>query len=102
MKHSFPYALLCDPKYTLIGAIGMTPKPGDKKTKRGVFVVDKAGKVLLAQPGGPLPTVDAVQKLVDGMGGKGAPLAKEASREDVEKAQTASEVADTAAELDAA
>jgi thioredoxin-dependent peroxiredoxin len=37
------------------------------KTKRGVFAVDKQGKVLLATTGGPTPTVDAVKKLVDGM-----------------------------------
>jgi thioredoxin-dependent peroxiredoxin len=37
------------------------------KTKRGVFAVDKQGKVLLAFAGGPIPTVDAVKKLVDSM-----------------------------------
>jgi peroxiredoxin Q/BCP len=35
-----------------------------KGTIRGVFVVDKAGKVLAAQPGGPAATVEVVKKLV--------------------------------------
>lgn len=39
-----------------------------RKTKRGVFAIDKQGKVLLATTGGPIPTVDAVKTLVDGMG----------------------------------
>jgi peroxiredoxin Q/BCP len=34
------------------------------KTKRGVWAVDKAGKVLLSFTGGPDPTVDAAGKLV--------------------------------------
>ena len=100
-KYSFQYSLLSDPKHTLISAIGMTPKPSDKKTKRGVFVLDKSGKVLLAQTGGPLPTVDAVKRLVDGQRGDKAGADKEPSKEDVDKAKTASEVADTAAKLDA-
>lgn len=36
---------------------------------RGVFVVDKAGKVLAAEPGGPDATVEIVRKLVAGKGG---------------------------------
>lgn len=36
---------------------------------RGVFVVDKAGKVLAAEPGGPDATVEVVRKLVAGKGG---------------------------------
>lgn len=61
-KQNLPYPLLCDPDRTLIAAIGL--KKGDGKTTRGVFVVDKAGKVLLAEPGSPAGTVDAVKKLV--------------------------------------
>jgi thioredoxin-dependent peroxiredoxin len=75
--------------------------PGAKKTKRGVFVVDKSGKVLINQAGGPIPTVDAVKKLVDSQGAKGVQLTKDPSKEDKESAKTADEVADTAAELDA-
>jgi len=65
-KQSLPYTLLCNPSYSLIGAIGMQ-QGSAHKTKRGVFAVDKQGKVLLATTGGPTPTVDAVKKLVDGM-----------------------------------
>jgi thioredoxin-dependent peroxiredoxin len=66
-KQSLPYTLLCNPSYSLIGAIGMQ-QGSARKTKRGVFAVDKQGKVLLATTGGPTPTVDAVKTLVDGMG----------------------------------
>ena len=54
-KQKLPYTLLCDPSSTLIGAIGM--KSGTSTT-RGVFVVDKEGKVLAAEAGGPAATVD--------------------------------------------
>jgi len=62
-KQNLSYTLLCDPDRTLIAAIGL--KKGDGKTTRGVFVVDKSGKVLLAEPGSPAGTVDAVKKLVE-------------------------------------
>ncbi|KAI1173121.1 thioredoxin-like protein [Nemania sp. FL0916] len=65
-KQNLPYPLLCDPSATLIGAIGLKKTP--KGTTRGVFVVDKAGKVLLAEPGSPAGTVDAVKKLVAASG----------------------------------
>ena len=52
---------MCDPSGTLIQAIGM--KKG-KGTTRGVFVVEKEGKVLAAEPGGPAATVEVVRKLV--------------------------------------
>ncbi|KAI1081184.1 AhpC-TSA-domain-containing protein [Whalleya microplaca] len=61
-KQNLPYPLLCDQGATLIDAIGLKKAP--KGTTRGVFAVDKAGKVLLAEPGGPAATVDAVKKLV--------------------------------------
>ena len=72
-----------------------------KKTKRGVFVVDKQGKVLAAEQGGPQPTVDAVKRVVDGMGKNGAAVAKKMEEgvknaEDKEAAETAAEVADAA------
>ncbi|KAI1306188.1 thioredoxin-like protein [Xylaria venustula] len=61
-KQNLPYPLLCDPSATLIGAIGLKKAP--KGTTRGVFAVDKTGKVLLAEPGSPAGTVNAVKKLV--------------------------------------
>ncbi|KAL2687081.1 hypothetical protein Neosp_004632 [[Neocosmospora] mangrovei] len=62
-KQKLPYPLLCDPKATLIGAIGLKKAP--KGTQRGVFVIDKEGKVLVAEPGSPQGTVDKVKKLVE-------------------------------------
>ena len=62
-RQKLQYPLLCDPASTLIGAIGL--KKVGNKTQRGVFVVDKQGKVLLAEAGGPAATVDAVKKLVE-------------------------------------
>lgn len=62
-KQKLPYPLLCDPKATLIGAIGLKKAP--KGTQRGVFVIDKDGKVLVAEPGSPQGTVDRVKKLVE-------------------------------------
>ena len=62
-KQNLPYALLCDPSATLIGAIGLKKAAG---TTRGVFVVDKEGKVLAAEAGSPKGTVEVVRKLVGG------------------------------------
>ncbi|KAF2127198.1 AhpC-TSA-domain-containing protein [Dothidotthia symphoricarpi CBS 119687] len=89
-KQKLPYTLLCDPAQTLISAIGLKKTP--KGTTRGVFVVDKSGKVLAAEPGGPAATVEVVKKLV----GSG-----EVKDGDVEAAKTADEVADTAEKIDA-
>lgn len=61
-KQNLPYALLCDPALSLIAAIGMKKAP--KGTTRGIFVVDKEGKVIAAEAGGPAATVDVVKKLV--------------------------------------
>ncbi|RAL05684.1 thioredoxin peroxidase DOT5 [Aspergillus ibericus CBS 121593] len=61
-KQGLPYPLLCNPSSSLIAAIGLKKLP--KGTIRGVFVLDKQGKVLVLQAGGPDATVDAVQKLV--------------------------------------
>jgi peroxiredoxin Q/BCP len=63
-KQSLPYTLLCDPSFGLIKAIGMAQDLSSSKTKRGVWAVDKEGKVLLSFTGGPDPTVDAAGKLV--------------------------------------
>lgn len=101
----------------MIAAIGLKKSPSG--TVRGVFVVDKAGKVLAAQPGSPSGTVEAVKKLLgntdaepvsvaadqkeeakaatNGLNGSSAP---EASKEDIAKANVAADVADTAEKLD--
>ncbi|KAF6839417.1 AhpC/TSA family protein [Colletotrichum plurivorum] len=78
-KQKLPYPLLCDPKATLISAIGLKKAP--KSTQRGVFVVDKAGKVLLAEPGSPAGTVEAVQALVEEGGADAEPAAADAKEE---------------------
>lgn len=97
-KQNLPYTLLCDPAQTLISAIGLKKAP--KGTTRGVFVVDKSGKVLAAEPGGPAATVEVVKKLVSG-GAAGAATGGEGKKqEDKEAAKTADEVADTAAKVD--
>lgn len=70
-KQNLPYPLLCDPNATLIGSLGLKKSP--KGTVRGVFVVDKTGKVLVLGPGSPSGTVDAVEKVVrDGSNKDGA------------------------------
>lgn len=107
-KQKLPYPLLCDPSSTLIGAIGFKKGPG--KTQRGVFVVDKSGKVLAAEPGGPAPTVEVVKKIVADMGGSAEDAGIEKAEEraageedkvkDEKAADTADEVADSAAKLD--
>ena len=120
-KQNLPYTLLCDPSSTLIGAIGL--KKG-ASTTRGVFVVNKEGKVLAAEAGSPQATVDVVKGLVgkvNGAGTAGEPTkdgeataesaailaAAPDSKGDVEgegdqkKADVAADVADTAAKLDA-
>lgn len=103
-KQKLPYPLLCDPSQTLIGAIGMKKPP--KSTTRGVFVVDKSGKVLAAESGSPDGTVAVVRKLVQagaipGDAVSNAPVANgSAKKEDVEKAEVAADVADTAEKLD--
>ncbi|KAK4575161.1 thioredoxin peroxidase dot5 [Recurvomyces mirabilis] len=109
-KQNLPYPLLCDPSATLIQAIGFKKAP--KGTTRGVFVIDKSGKVLAAEAGGPAPTVEVVKGIVESMGGdtnaKGLEKAEEravgAEGEKVEGesvAAVAAEVADSAAKVDA-
>jgi peroxiredoxin Q/BCP len=62
-KHDMPFPLLCDPGATLLAAIGL--RKTAKSAQRGVFVVNKAGKVLLAEPGSPVGTVESVRKIVE-------------------------------------
>ena len=104
-NQKLPYPLLCDPSATLITAIGLKKAPAG--TTRGVFVVDKSGKVLAAEPGSPAGTVEVAKKIV---GDRTAAAKKtEASiadgvnggiEEDVVKADVAAQVADTAEKLD--
>lgn len=112
-KQNLPYSLLCDPSATLIGAIGMKKAP--KGTIRGVFVIGKDGKVLANDKGGPQATVDVVAELIkkspstivsdetkkpakDETGE--VPVVDEGTTEQVKSAETAAEVADTAAAVD--
>lgn len=93
-KQKLPYSLLCDPGLGLISAIGLKKAP--KGTTRGVFVINKEGKVLAAEPGSPGGTVEVVRKLV---GGKAQSKAEE-KKEDKAKAEVAADVADTAEKID--
>ncbi|TAQ91525.1 hypothetical protein B7494_g196 [Chlorociboria aeruginascens] len=104
-KQNLPYPLLCDPSATLISAIGMKKAPNG--ITRGVFVVDKSGKILAAEPGGPAATVEVVKKLVGAApAGSGSATANgvngtnRATKEDVAQADVAAQVADTAEKLD--
>jgi peroxiredoxin Q/BCP len=94
---------------TLIESIGMKKSP--KSTSRGVFVVDSEGMVLAVEQGGPEATVDIVRGLVkkdrgtnDGAEARVATptevVATKLSTEDIEKANVAADVADTAEKLD--
>jgi len=107
-KQKLPYPLLCDPSATLISAIGLKKAPAG--TTRGVFVIDKSGKVLAAEPGSPASTVEVVKKLV---GGGAVPVAAApkteapvangvngGTKKDVAPADVAAQVADTAEKLD--
>ncbi|KAH8893500.1 AhpC-TSA-domain-containing protein [Thozetella sp. PMI_491] len=97
-KEKLPYPLICDPSATLIAAIGLKKQP--KGTQRGVFVVDKAGKVLLAEPGSPAGTVAAVKKLVEGLGDGEAGEAK-AEEKEADKPEEAEEEAEEEAKDEA-
>ena len=63
-----------------------------------MFVVDKEGKVLAVEAGGPAATVEVVKKLVDSTGA--GEKAEEKDVGDEKAAETAAEVADVAKELD--
>jgi thioredoxin-dependent peroxiredoxin len=95
-KQNLPYDLLSNPSYSLIGAIGLQAKPA-KKTSRGVFIIDKSGKVLAAETGGPEPTKNVAKKIAGGLGGT-TESAK--VKEDQKAAAVAADVADSAAKLD--
>ncbi|KAK0619240.1 thioredoxin-like protein [Immersiella caudata] len=81
-KQKLPYPLLCDPKCTLLAAINLKKAVG--KATRGVFVVDKSGKILAAQPGSPDGTVAVVKKIVEAM-----PAGEEAEKVEVEAEEPA-------------
>jgi peroxiredoxin Q/BCP len=101
-KQSLPYPLLCDVKGTLIKSIGLQKAPAS--TQRGVFVLDKAGKVLAAEPGSPAGTLNVVKKLLEDSPRQNTDTsdipAGEATSEDKKAADTAAEVADTAEKID--
>jgi len=111
-KQNLPYPLLCDTAGTLIAGIGLKKAPAG--VTRGVFVIDKMGKVLVAEAGSPAGTVKVVKKLVGGGEVAAAPAVEPvteapveatngvngASKEDAAKADVAAEVADTAEKLD--
>lgn len=69
-----------------------------KGTQRGVFVVDKNGKILAAEAGSPAGTVDVVKGIVEKMGGGEAK--RVGTLADRLAAETAAEVADVAATMD--
>ncbi len=102
-------------------------KKPPKGTTRGVVVIDKTGKVLAAEAGGPAATVDVVKKLAGsgettgdiGNATEGSKVEKEieegkmdaqtaekegatdsVTKDDEAKADVAAAVADTAAKLD--
>lgn len=81
-KKELPYALLCDPKATLLAAISLKKGPG--KAARGVFVIDKTGKVLAGELGSPDKTLDIVKGLLADTNG--------ASKDAVAKVEEAKEV----------
>lgn len=76
-NQKLPYTLLCDTKSSLISAIGLKNAKG---TTRGVFVIDKSGKVLAAQAGSPKGTLEVVEGLI-GVGKEEAEKKKEAAIE---------------------
>ncbi|KAL6714971.1 thioredoxin peroxidase dot5 [Lecanora helva] len=120
-KQNLPYTLLCDPAATLIKAIGFKKVPSG--TTRGVFVIDKDGKVTAVSAGGPAATVDVVRKLIEAQAGGTKNVETIASNDELETngvgdksnakdaeqhnadgdeviAEVAAEVADTSEKLD--
>jgi peroxiredoxin Q/BCP len=103
---SLPYTLLCDPKASLINALGLKKSP--KGTQRGVAVIAKDGKVLAAGPGSPEKTLEIAKSAIGAKelkanGGAEAPATtteNEEKSEGLKRAETAAEVADTAAAID--
>ncbi|KAI6714331.1 hypothetical protein PZA11_007822 [Diplocarpon coronariae] len=111
-KQNLPYPLLCDSNSSLIGAIGLKKAPAS--TARGVFVVDKSGKVLASEAGGPAATVEVVKRLVaSGDAAAASPAASVVAEPKSEapvngtngaslgpEAESAAHVSETAAKLD--
>lgn len=122
-RQSLPYPLLCDPSAKLIAAISMKKPP--KSTSRGVIVIDKRGKVTALEQGGPQRTVDVVMGVLpkkgqvsaaaeprsDSKAGNGVvppadegnaseQVLQQGTAEQVKTADTAAEVADSAAKID--
>jgi peroxiredoxin Q/BCP len=95
-KQHLPYPLLCDPSATLISAIGLKKAP--KGTTRGVFIIDKSGKVLAAESGGPAATVEVVKRLVSS--GNGVSTEPAPNDEAVKKVEEAAKTADVAENQD--
>jgi len=95
-KQKLQYPLLCDTSRSLITAIGLKSAKGT--TARGVFIVDKSGKVLAAEEGGPQATVDVAQKILSK--DNSAPAHVQAGADDSadakKAADTASDVANAA------
>lgn len=79
-----PYDLLCDPKATLIEAIGLKKSPSG--TQRGLFIVNKEGKVLAAEPGSPAGTHAAAKKLLEAQSEVAKEEKEEGKEEDVKEA----------------
>ena len=86
-------------------------KKTGNSTQRGVFAVDKAGKVLLAEAGGPAATVEAVKRIVTEGGTAPPPMEAGTAADEsaptangakgaTEPAEVAAEVADSAAKVD--
>lgn len=95
-KQNLPYPLLCDPSRSLIAAIGLKSAKG---TQRGIFILDKSGTVLAAEPGGPDGTVQVAKKILGSH--SSAPAAPKEKDDAADAAITAGDVADTAEKLDA-
>ncbi|KAM0178830.1 hypothetical protein ACHAPC_008298 [Botrytis cinerea] len=92
-NQKLPYTLLCDTKSTLISAIGLKNAKG---TTRGVFVIDKSGKVLAAQAGSPKGTLEVVEGLIGAK--KGEVEKEEAVTEEDKEAEKENEKETTAEE----
>ena len=81
-------------------------KKAPKGTTRGVIVIEKVeaepgkGKVLAAEAGGPAATVEVVRNAVMSTGKAGGGAKSEKEKEDKAAAETATEVADSAAKVD--
>jgi thioredoxin-dependent peroxiredoxin len=122
-KQSLPFPLLCDPSAKLIAAIGLKKSP--KGTSRGVIVIDKTGKVIAWEQAGPQRTVDVVMGVLpkadptsstaeaapEAMAENGvtggqasvngqAAAEEQGTQEQVQTANTAAEVADSAEKID--